>query len=168
MIAAGIARHPGLPRHAETALQRGGIRWHTLRPRRSSDKRGTGSATRCQAECKRRARVAQRATVMICKRIVSIPWRWPPIKCTATVRPAHLSAPIGMQRTSAFAGRDRLKRVAYSRSGHRKNLNPVPIFARFGEPIPHWLASLAPANFRPFLGSIFGPIRSVALPPNCI
>src|ERR1700694_3053187 len=32
---------------------------------------------------------------------------------------------------------------ACSRSGHRKNLNPVPIFARFGEPIFNGLAVLA-------------------------
>jgi len=37
-------------------------------------------------------------------------------------------------------------RVAYSRSGHRKNLNPVPMFARFGEAIRDRTSTLLDPN----------------------
>jgi hypothetical protein len=37
--------------------------------------------------------------------------------------------------------------VACSRSGHRKDLNPVPIFARFGEPICMRLAAMRAVSF---------------------
>src|SRR4029453_11421697 len=40
--------------------------------------------------------------------------------------------------------------------------------AQVGEPIPHWFAAIAHANFCEFLGSIFGSYWSVALPLNCV
>ena len=39
-------------------------------------------------------------------------------------------------------------------SGHRKSLDPVPIFARFGEPKPHWNTAIGSTNWRTIFGSI--------------
>ena len=51
------------------------------------------------------------------------------------------------------------KGSAYSRSGHPKNLNRVPMFARFGEPIYTRPAAMRAVAFAPQLS----PVSSAAL-----